>query len=89
MREAQLDSTKILPNVGMAVITDVGMEHNIHPTKKKPVGERLALAARGIAYHEPIEYSGPRLQGDEDGSSQIDPDVRPCGGRLGGATTAI
>jgi sialate O-acetylesterase len=59
LREAQLDSTQILPNVGMAVITDVGMEHNIHPTKKQPVGERLALAARGIAYHEPIEYSGP------------------------------
>ena len=45
LREAQLDSTQILPNVGMAVITDVGMEHNIHPVKKKPVGERLALAA--------------------------------------------
>jgi sialate O-acetylesterase len=59
LREAQLDATKVLPNVGMAVITDVGMEHNIHPTKKKPVGDRLALAARAIAYHEPIEYSGP------------------------------
>jgi sialate O-acetylesterase len=59
LREAQLDSTKVLTNVGMAVITDVGMEHNIHPTKKKPVGERLAVAALGIAYHEPIEYSGP------------------------------
>ncbi len=59
LREAQLNSTKLLPNVGMAVITDVGLEHNIHPTKKKPVGDRLALAARAIAYHEPIEYSGP------------------------------
>jgi sialate O-acetylesterase len=63
LREAQLDSTKVLPNVGMAVITDVGMEHNVHPTKKKPVGERLALAARAIAYHEPIEYSGPMYKG--------------------------
>jgi sialate O-acetylesterase len=59
LREAQLNATKVLPNVGMAVITDVGLEHNIHPTKKKPVGERLALAALGIAYHQPIEYSGP------------------------------
>jgi sialate O-acetylesterase len=63
LREAQLDSTQLLPNVGMAVITDVGMEHNIHPTKKQPVGERLALAAEGIAYHEPIEYSGPIYKG--------------------------
>jgi sialate O-acetylesterase len=59
LREAQLESTELLPNVGMAVITDVGDQKNIHPTKKKPVGERLALAARAIAYHEPIEYSGP------------------------------
>jgi sialate O-acetylesterase len=37
----------------------VGDEKNIHPTRKKPVGERLALAARGIAYGEKIVYSGP------------------------------
>jgi sialate O-acetylesterase len=58
VREAQLQATR-LPNVGMAVITDVGLEHNVHPTKKKPVGDRLALAALAIAYHQPIEYSGP------------------------------
>ena len=63
LREAQLESTKILPNVGMAVITDVGMEHNIHPTKKMPVGERLAMAAYAIAYHQPIEGSGPAYRG--------------------------
>jgi sialate O-acetylesterase len=62
LREAQLLSTRILPNVGMAVITDVGEERDIHPKKKKPVGERLALAARGIAYHEPVEYLGPTLK---------------------------
>lgn len=59
LREAQLLATKILPKVGMAVITDVGNEHNIHPKKKAPVGARLALAARAIAYGERIEYSGP------------------------------
>lgn len=59
VREAQLQAAETLPNVGMAVITDVGDEHNIHPTLKRPVGARLALAARGIAYHEQVEYSGP------------------------------
>lgn len=59
LREAQLLSTK-LPGVGMAVITDVGDEKDIHPKKKQPVGERLALAARGIAYKERgLVYSGP------------------------------
>ena len=59
LREAQLLETKNLPKVGIAVITDVGNPKDIHPTKKKPVGERLAVAARGIAYGERIEYSGP------------------------------
>lgn len=63
LREAQLISTQILPNAGMAVITDVGDATNIHPTKKEPVGERLALAARHIAYGENIVFSGPSYDG--------------------------
>ncbi|HWH68103.1 MAG TPA: sialate O-acetylesterase, partial [Candidatus Sulfotelmatobacter sp.] len=59
LREAQLLATQVLPKVGMAVITDVGEEKDIHPRKKEPVGARLALAARAIAYREKIEYSGP------------------------------
>ena len=59
LREAQWLATKSLPHVGMAVITDVGDPKNIHPTKKQPVGERLALAARAMAYGEKLEYSGP------------------------------
>jgi sialate O-acetylesterase len=59
LRDAQLLATQVLPNTGMAVITDVGDQKNIHPTQKAPVGARLALAARGIAYREKLEYSGP------------------------------
>ena len=59
IREAQLLATKNVPKVGMAVITDIGEEHDIHPAQKPPVGARLALAARSIAYGEKIEYSGP------------------------------
>ena len=59
LREAQALATKTLPKVGMAVITDVGEERDIHPKKKEPVGARLALAARKIAYGEDIVYSGP------------------------------
>jgi sialate O-acetylesterase len=62
LRESQQFLTTALPKVGTAVITDVGEEHDIHPTKKKPVGERLALAAQHIAYGEHIEYSGPTLK---------------------------
>ncbi len=54
LREAQWLATKTLPKVGMAVITDVGDPKDIHPKQKQPVGARLALAARGIAYGEKI-----------------------------------
>ncbi len=46
----------------MAVTADVGDLSNIHPTRKEPVGKRLALAARALAYEEKIEYSGPVYQ---------------------------
>ena len=59
LREAQLLATKKLKKVGMAVITDVGDKDDIHPTKKQPVGARLALLARKIAYGEKIVADGP------------------------------
>jgi sialate O-acetylesterase len=61
-REAQAQVARDVPHVGLAVITDVGDEADIHPTRKQPVGERLALAARKIAYGEKIVASGPALR---------------------------
>jgi sialate O-acetylesterase len=43
----------------MAVTMDCGDANDIHPADKKPVGARLALAARALAYGENLEYSGP------------------------------
>jgi sialate O-acetylesterase len=59
IREAQLLTWQKVPRTAMVVIADVGEENNIHPKQKEPVGARLALAARAIAYGEKIEYSGP------------------------------
>ncbi len=59
LRDAQRYATTKLPNVGMAVITDVGDLFDIHPQNKEPVGQRLALAARAMVYGQKIEYSGP------------------------------
>jgi sialate O-acetylesterase len=58
LREAQTMTLK-LKNTGMAVITDFGSEYDIHPTPKRPAGDRLALAARAQTYGEKIVYSGP------------------------------
>jgi sialate O-acetylesterase len=62
LREAQAQVAREVKNGGLAVITDVGDEKDIHPTQKKPVGERLALAARKVAYKENVVASGPTLR---------------------------
>ncbi len=62
-REAQLRIWQKTPNTAMVVTTDVGDANDIHPTRKRPVGERLALAARAISYGEQVEFSGPVFKG--------------------------
>lgn len=51
LRESQRQTLK-LPYTGMAVITDLGHEADIHPTPKKPVGLRLAWIALEDTYHQ-------------------------------------
>jgi sialate O-acetylesterase len=50
-REAQATSLSV-PNTAMAVAIDAGEWNDVHPDAKKEVGQRLALAARKIAYHD-------------------------------------
>jgi len=59
LRESQRLVLAREPNTAMAVTVDVGDAEDIHPSRKEPVGHRLALAARALAYGETIEYSGP------------------------------
>lgn len=58
-REAQYRIKQKTPKTALVVTTDVGDAKDIHPIRKQPVGERLALAARALSYGEQIEYSGP------------------------------
>lgn len=63
--EAQLMTLKHLPNIGMAVTTDITTINDIHPPNKQDVGLRLGLWALGTIYGERIVYSGPIYQGRE------------------------
>ena len=68
IRDIQL-KTLALPHTAMALALDVGEADDIHPHRKKPVGQRLALAALGTVYGKDICYSGPvmsrvELKGD-------------------------
>jgi len=59
LRFCQLKSLTV-PNTAMAVTIDAGEWNDIHPLEKKVVGERLALAARKLAYGDnKIVCSGP------------------------------
>jgi sialate O-acetylesterase len=70
IREAQLIAWQHTSKTAMAVTTDCGDAHDIHPAHKQPVGARLALAARALAYGEALEYAGPvfdsmKVRGDK------------------------
>jgi sialate O-acetylesterase len=68
------------PNTAMAVIIDVGEWNDIHPLDKKTVGERLALAARVIAYGESgIVYSGPVLRSVKSSDTDLVLEFDPMG----------
>jgi sialate O-acetylesterase len=57
LRESQTYALR-LPKTALVVAIDLG-DVDIHSSNKKDVGERLALAARAVAYGESVEYSGP------------------------------
>ena len=73
LREAQLEVAQTIPQTAAIAIHDVDdtwilpgtkgetvANYNpIHPLDKKPVGGRMARAARALAYHETVEYQGP------------------------------
>ena len=56
IREAQADAARIIPDVYLAVTFDTGEFNNIHPTDKRPVGERIALQVPySFRWHPPAK----------------------------------
>ncbi len=84
IRDSQLFVAQQVPKTALIVTTDVGDERDIHPRRKEPVGARLALAARALAYGENLEFSGPLY----DSMSVADGKVRLRFKHLGGGLVA-
>ena len=68
LRESQSAALE-LAATAQVVLIDAGDADDVHPRDKRTVGQRLALAARKVAYGEELVFSGPvytgmRLQGD-------------------------
>jgi sialate O-acetylesterase len=58
VRDAQRRTLSVA-KTAMAVTLDVGERDNVHPPDKQTVGARLALAARGMVYGQPVAYRSP------------------------------
>lgn len=71
LRDGQLKALSE-PNTAMTIAIDLGEWNDVHPDRKKDVGDRLALAAQNIAYHETdLEYSGPLFKSAEINGNKI------------------
>ena len=81
-REAQAKSLAV-PNTAMAVAIDLGEWNDIHPDRKKEVGERLAIAADNMVYGDKsVVPSGPLLDSATINENKIILTFRHTGGGL-------
>ena len=81
LRESQM-KTLALPQTGMAVIFDTDPTGYLHPVNKKPVGERLAMAALAVAYGKDVEASGPVFDAMKIEGTQLVLQFKHVGGGL-------
>jgi sialate O-acetylesterase len=70
VRDCQLRALKI-PNTGMAITIDLGDPNDIHPKRKREVGQRLALWALAKVYGKAMPFSGPLPVGHDIKGDQV------------------
>jgi sialate O-acetylesterase len=82
LRDAQAATVAQDPHAGLAVTIDVGDRFDIHPTQKTLVGERLARAARAVAYGEKTIPGSPTAVSAQRKGSDIVVTFKDTGGGL-------
>ena len=82
LRNQQLKTLSV-PNTAMAVTIGLGEKNDIHPLRKKEVGQRLALAAQKLAYGDKkVVSSGPMYQSMKVKGNKIELIFSDCGSGL-------
>jgi sialate O-acetylesterase len=82
LRHQQLKTLRI-PNTAMVVTIGLGEWNDIHPLRKKEVGERLALAAQKLAYcDKKVVASGPIYKSMKIKGNKIELTFTNCGSGL-------
>jgi sialate O-acetylesterase len=60
LREAQFKASEVIPNSGMAVLSDIGSDQTIHPPRKREVAERLLVITLNKTYgFKDVDCTGP------------------------------
>lgn len=62
LREAQRRASEHMENVLMAQAYDLGEYNDLHPSDKKTVGKRIALAAERLVYGRDVVCQGAQVQ---------------------------
>lgn len=71
IREAQRYTAAGIPQVAMVVALDCGEASDIHPVRKRPIAERLVLAAQAAVYGEEASYEAPLCVAMEVAGSRV------------------
>ena len=82
VRAIQEKVSKTVPKVNIICSMDVGLQYDIHPKKKKPIGERLALQALSKVYGYNILSDSPSVSAYSKTDGCIDIEFADCGSGL-------
>ena len=70
-RDQQRSFLGTIPDIAMAVTSDIGHPTDVHPRNKRDVGHRLALAALAQVYGRGNEYTGPQIEWAKEQKNQV------------------